>query len=352
MKSILVYIIIAFSAVSAFIGNHLINRGEVQNAQEVTRVAEKIKGLSFVAPSRPFSEDPMTKVVAVNATWVAVIPYGFIPGDEHQVYHGSERQWWGEKEEGVIETIKLAKAQNLKVMIKPQIWMHGAWIGDFEADSESKWKAFEKSYTEYLLLYARIAQEQGAEMLCIGTEFKKAMQVRTNYFYRLIEEVREVYKGPLTYSSNWDEYMDVPIWDKLDYIGISAYFPLVETQTPSHKELKKSWEPTAKALEKFSKKNNKPILFTEFGYLSLDGCAGKTWILEKERERHNANHLAQSNALHCLFDTFWEKDWWAGGFIWKWYPEISERRKKRLEKDYSPQGKVGEETLAEWYKKS
>lgn len=313
---------------------------------------EKIKGLSFVAPARPFPSDPMIEVQNVNASWIAVIPYGFIPSNDHQVYHGSERQWWGERKEGVIETIKLAKKRNLKVMLKPQIWMHGAWIGDFEVDSEEEWVAFEESYSKYLALYADIAQEYDVEMICIGTEFKKAMQVRTEYFYKLIDQIRERYEGPLTYSSNWDEYMDVPIWDKLDYIGISAYFPLTDSATPDHIELKKSWQPTVKALEKFSKKHKKKILFTEFGYLSLDGCAGKTWILEKQRDQYQANHEAQSIAIHCLFDTFWEKDWWAGGFIWKWYPHLNERRKNFQQKDYSPQGKLAQETLSEWYKKS
>jgi len=168
----------------------------------------KIKGLSFVAPPRPFSDDPMPYISSINAEWIAVIPYGFIPGDGHEVFHGSSRQWWGEKEIGVRKTILKARENNLKVMIKPQIWMHGNWIGDFDLTDKKKWKEWEKTYSEYILLYAKVAEEMGVEMLCIGTEFKKAMQTNTKYWYKLIDEVREVYSGPLTYSSNWDEYKD------------------------------------------------------------------------------------------------------------------------------------------------
>jgi len=312
----------------------------------------RIRGLSFVAPPRPFSDDPMPYISSINAEWIAVIPYGFIPGNGHRVRHGSDRQWWGEKEIGVRETIQKAKENGLKVMLKPQIWMSGSWIGDFDLEDKKKWEEWEASYSAYLLLYAKIAQETGVEMICIGTEFKKAMQSNTDYWYRLIEEVRAVYDGPLTYSSNWDEYKDVPIWDKLDYIGISAYFPLSEEKEPSHQELKKLWQPTLKELRNFSRKNKKRIIFTEFGYLSLDGCAGKTWILEKERDRHSENQKAQADAFHCLFKTFWEEDWWAGGFFWKWYPEMRPNRKNFYKKDYSPQGKMAEETIKEWYGKS
>lgn len=309
----------------------------------------KIRGLSFVAPSRPFSEDPMPYIKSINAEWIAVIPYGFIPSDDHKVYHGSNRQWWGETELGVRETITKAKESDLKVMLKPQIWMHGSWIGEFDLEDDEKWLEWEKTYSDYILQYAKIAEEMGVEMICIGTEFKRAMQTNTKYWYKLIDEVREVYSGPLTYSSNWDEYQDVPIWDKLDYIGISAYFPLTDKKHPTHEELKESWKPTVKALERFSKKQNKRIIFTEFGYLSLDGCAGKTWILEKERDQHGENQQAQADAFHCLFATFWEKEWWAGGFFWKWYPEMRPNRKNFYNKDYSPQGKLAEETISEWY---
>ena len=346
------YIVIILAVASTLIAASFLNISDKSDSEVEIEAEGKIKGLSFVAPPRPFEADPMINIVKVNAEWISIMPFGFIRGDDTEVIFNTQRQWWGEREDGILESIKKAKEHNIKVMLKPHIWMHDGWVGDFEAETEEGWKKWEDSYTKYIMLYARIAKENDVEMLCIGTELKKAMKVRKDYWVGLIEQLRAVYSGPLTYSSNWDEYMDVKIWDKLDFIGISAYFPLTDSPVPSHKELKKKWQPTVKALQAFSKKHDKKILFTEFGYLSLNGCAGKTWILEKEREKHAANPEAQSIAIHCLFDAFWEKDWWAGGFIWKWYPEISERRKNFQFKDYSPQGKVAEQTLSDWYKKT
>ena len=31
------------------------------------------------------------------------------------------------------------------------------------------------------------------------------------------------------------------------------------------------------------------------------------------------NLLNQSNALQVIFDEFWKEDWFAGGFLWKWF---------------------------------
>ncbi len=350
MKKSYIYLI-SFVIIAVVVVTSAFNKTNSSSNDDYLKDNLKIKGLSFVAPSRPYSTDPMISIKNVNAEWIAIIPYGFIPGDGHAVQHGSERQWWGERKEGVIETILKAKENGLKVMLKPQIWIHDQWVGDFVLDNEENWLEWEESYSKYIIHYAEIAKEYDVDMICIGTEFKKAMVKRTDYWYKLIDQIKEHYDGPLTYSSNWDEYQDVPIWDKLDYIGISAYFPLTNSATPSQEELMKKWAPTIKNLNAFSKKFKKKIIFTEFGYLSIDGCAGKTWELENERDKHNANPEAQSIALDCLFKAFWEKDFWAGGFIWKWYPQIREDRQNFYLKDYSPQGKLAEKTLAEWYNK-
>lgn len=344
-----ILIIIVFLVASTIIASAFLS-GE--NTNDVpTHQGDKIKGLSFVAPPRPFTEDPMIHVTSVNAEWIAVIPYAFIPNDDHLVHHSNDHRWWGERTEGVNETIRKAREHHLKVMLKPQVWVRGNWIGDFHAGSDEKWKEWEESYRKYLMTYVEIAEQQQVELICIGTEVRMSMRERPEFWKSLIKEIRSVYSGQLTYSSNWDEFKNVSIWDELDFIGISAYFPLTNTDTPTHGELMKKWKPKIRMLRRFSKKHNKPILFTEFGYLSMDGCAGKTWILENARDQYNANPEAQANALHCLFDAFWKEPFWAGGFLWKWYPELREGRDEFYQKDYTPQGKLAEQTITEWYSK-
>jgi len=311
---------------------------------------DKIDGLTFVAPPRAFESNPMPAIQEVKAGWISLVPFGFTRKNGNKVIFNQERQWWGERPEGIIESIRLAKEAGLKIMLKPQIWMHGTWIGELSFDNESDWESWENSYSEYILQMAKISEENNVEIFCFGTEFKKAIQKRTNYWKSLIQEIRKVYSGKLTYSSNWDSYEDVPFWDDLDYIGISAYFPLVDTKTPNHNELQRRWNPVRKKLSKFSKRNQKQILFTEFGYMSLDGCAYKAWELEKRVSQTEINELAQANALDALFQAFFEEDYWAGGFLWKWFPN-GQGHEGYPAKDYTPQGKLAETILKKWYGK-
>jgi len=37
------------------------------------------------------------------------------------------------------------------------------------------------------------------------------------------------------------------------------------------------------------------------------------------------NMEAQNNTTQALFETFWNQDWFAGGFIWKWFHNHKER---------------------------
>ena len=67
-----------------------------------------------------------------------------------------------------------------------------------------------------MLTYAAAAEEGNAELLCIGTELEEFVKKRPQYWRKLIQEIRGVYKGKLTYAANWDEYQQVPFWDAVD----------------------------------------------------------------------------------------------------------------------------------------
>lgn len=311
----------------------------------------KIAGMTMVAPPRPFETDPMIALKKINTEWVALVPYAFIGSGDANVRFGSDRQWWGERKEGIIESIKFAKKNDLKVMIKPQIWMRGTWIGEMDFDTEEEWLLWEKSYEDYIMSFVDIAIEYNIEMICVGTEFKIASIKRETYWRELISKMRSRYDGLITYSSNWDSYKNIPFWDALDFIGISAYFPLTDASTPNVYYLRYKWSSVKKKLKNFSNRKKKPILFTEYGYLSVDGCANRTWELEKNRRNIPANEKAQANALEALYSTFWEEEWWAGGFLWKWYPN-GRAQEGRREKDYTPQGKLAEKTISKWYNKA
>ena len=86
--------------------------------QTVESPVPKMGGLTLVAPPRPFSGSPILEMKKVNANWVAVIPYGYTIVGKPQVFFDTQRQWWGEREEGVLESIRKAKAAKVKIMLK------------------------------------------------------------------------------------------------------------------------------------------------------------------------------------------------------------------------------------------
>ena len=295
----------------------------------------------------------MVDVQQVGANWISVIPFGYsYKGKTFVRYNLSKYQWWGEKPEGVRKTIQLAKESGIGILLKPQVYVPGSWPGGIQFDNEKDWEKWEKEYSEYILTFAKIAQEEKVDIFCIGTEFKQALQERPAFWISLIKEIRSIYSGPLTYAANWDEFFTIPVsfWKKLDFAGLDAYFPLSEEGTPAVKDLKEAWIPIKHRIAEVAKKIKIPVIFTEYGYLSVDGCAGNSWELEQVIDKLSINQQAQANAIEALMQTFWKEDWWAGGFIWKWFPKM-QGHEGYPDKDYTPQGKLSLTILKLWFSK-
>ncbi len=308
-----------------------------------------IDGLTLVAPPKPFPSDPMVEVVGTGAEWIAVVPYGFTRRGEPAVHHDTSGwQWWGERPVGARKTIQLAHAAGVRVMLKPQVYVPGSWPGAIDFETEAEWEAWESAYRKFLQIYVDMAARLQVDMLCIGTEFKVSSRERPQFWRKLIRDIRSVYQGQLTYAANWDEYQSITFWEDLNYIGIDAYFPLMDAATPKVEDLKKAWQEPAAGMERWSKKWDKPILFTEFGYLSVDGCAYKNWELESKIKQLPINETAQANALEALLDYFSRQPYWEGGFLWKWFPHM-QGHEGYPARDYTPQDKEAEAILRKWY---
>ena len=295
-----------------------------------TRSGDKIRGFNLESPPMEIGEDEMNEIKISKANWVAIVPYGYTPRGESKVYYDSPFQWWGERKEGVVEMIKSAKSSGFKVMLKPQVWIPGSWVGDYLPESMDVW---EKSVTEFTLVQASLAQEQRVDIFCFATEYKIIATEYPEVFRRLIKSIRQVYDGKLTYAANWDEYEQVPFWSDWDFIGVNAYFPLVQNKVPTATQLEKAWEPKIQKLNELHQRYQKPILYTEFGYRSVEGAAGNQW----EVESNPFNQDAQSVAFQSFFANAWDQPWCAGGFIWKW--RFFDDAGGLNDKSYSPQGK-------------
>ncbi|MEP0479622.1 MAG: glycoside hydrolase, partial [Nonlabens sp.] len=196
----------------------------------------KINGISFVATRDTVKESSITPLKKYHANYAAVIPYAWMRSlEEPEVVFNEREGWWGEKSHGVSVTSKHMKDQDLKVLLKPQLWIsRGQYTGHINLKTEAEWKILEDSYTAYIMRFAQVAAQENIEMFCIGTELDSFVKARPAYWQKLIKNIRKIYKGKLTYAGNWDSYKYVSFWDQLDYIGVDAYFPMSEEKTPDH----------------------------------------------------------------------------------------------------------------------
>lgn len=310
----------------------------------------KVKGMALVAPPSPFAADPIAPMTALGVNWVSIQPYGFFQKSKPDIRYNTGHQWWGEQPEGIAKSVEYAQQNKVKVLLKPQLWSRSQWIGDFDLENEQDLKVWQKNYEIFILEFAKMADSLNVEMLCIATEIKQIAQKYPDYWRALIKKIRAVYKGPLTYAANWDSWQGISFWDDLDYIGVDAYFPLAQGKTATVSKLQKAWKPIVEELEAFHKQYDKPILFTEFGYMSVDDCAFNHWDIEAEQASRAVNEQAQANALQALFETFANLDWWHGGFQWKWYPsDQSNWGEGAWAKDYTPQNKEAEKILKKYF---
>jgi len=309
---------------------------------------ERINGISLVASRDSISAEDIDPIVAVHANYAAIMPFGFIRDLQHpQIIYNSDRQWFGETKLGVKQYIETLKKSHLKIMMKPQIWVwRGEFTGLIKMKTEAEWLQLEQTYSNFILEYAEIAQDMHTELFCIGTELENFVAYRPEFWKQLIGKIRTVYKGKLTYAANWNEFGKTPFWGQLDYIGIDAYFPVSDKQTPTVQDCKDGWESFKSEIREISEQMKEPVLFTEFGYKSTDFAAMAPW--ESNRETTNVNLDAQSNAIQALFDEFWDEDWFAGGFVWKWYRDHKKAGGENNAR-FTPQNKPAEDIVRTYY---
>lgn len=311
-------------------------------------LAQKINGVSFVASGDSISQTHTQPVKRLNANYAALMPFGFIRElSSPEIRFNVKRQWFGEREEGIKQYAKELRKKGVRIMLKPQIWVwHGQYTGHITMQSEANWKKLENTYTDFILMYAKTAEDIKIPIFCIGTELEKFVQNRPAYWKGLIKKIRNVYKGKLTYAANWDEFKRVPFWGQLDYIGVDAYFPLSEEKTPTVAEFEKGWTVHKNEIKRIQGKYKKPVLFTEFGYRSVNFTGKEPW--DSKRVQASVNLEAQKNGLQAIYNQFWNEPWFAGGFVWKWFHR-HDRVGGNNNNRFTPQNKPAEKLITKLY---
>ena len=300
------------------------------------------------------TEDDLMALVRNNIEWVAVIPFCYQEDDQTKEMNVPEKiGQWSRRDSIFIRSIRQLHQKGIHVQLKPHLWMNSGWRSNIQFENKAAWDLWFKSYRKNILHYAMMAELTETELFCIGTELKTSLKNQPQAWLELIEEIKEIYKGKLTYAANWDDPFDQKaFWAALDYIGVQAYFPLTKTNNPQLKEIMTGWERHIKKLNELALEHNKPILFTEVGYKSEASSTIKPWewssflgVLHKKK-----SFRTQQLAYEAMFRQLWKKDWFAGTYVWQWDTRSTEEN-AQTNMDFSPRFKPAENTLAKWYGK-
>ena len=221
-------------------------------------------------------------------------------------------------DEVLKRVIHRAHALGLKVLLFPIIWVErraeGEWRGKLSPRDPARWWL---SYRKMIAHYTALASELKVWGLSVGSELS-SLESDERQWRSLIQEVRAQFTGVLTYSANWDHYDQVPFWDALDLIGISAYYELADDPHHTRETLRRRWAHVRWALHDWHERSGlrTSLLFTELGYPSHEAGAVTPWH----------DHASDRVSLKTQEDSFWAfRETWAddtllaGAFLWTWW---------------------------------
>ena len=286
------------------------------------------------------------KLAALGVDWVSIHTWDPLQRDAFSPAWAEPRRPFAVTH--LEKLVENAHAAGMKVMVKPHLEMRGyepteeerrilrgpdeaarkalidrvrkswesrprSWHNDIEMRTEADWRQWFSQYDAYILSYARQAAEAGADAFCVGRETDKAAIAREADWRRLIARVREVFKGPLTYSANFDSYGRIAFWDALDVIGVSAYFPLGE-DAPSTESLAAAWDEIMAPLESLARRTNRRVVFTEIGYPAVPSAARRPW----DDPPGPADVWLQARLYEAALQAVSKRPFMAGTFFWLW----------------------------------
>lgn len=264
----------------------------------------------------------------------------------------------------LIKAVRTAKTLDRRVFLKLHVrvilndapfgnWQD-AWAGKVQPSNPTAWFT---SYRNFAVHYAQIAQAEGVELLAFGTEMPSmTVPAYATQWNQVIDAIKAVYTGKLTFSSNQPtEFQQITFWNRCDYLGIGPYYSLTDSTPPSPSldAIVGGWRNSLEGgdlIQLFSQVSaqygNKPVLFTELGYNSVDTATFEPW---KGTQSLPENQALQKRAYDALFLTLQKQPWFAGVFWWDWLTNPNAGTQGLDRRDYTPQNKPAEQSLKNFY---
>ncbi|MBL7995696.1 hypothetical protein JNM05_10020 [bacterium] len=291
------------------------------------------------------SKESLKALREIGADAISITPFGYAKNENESTVYFVLDNTWDETLASLFKANEDAQALGMHVMMKPHIWLgNGKWCGEIHIADENELKRWENAYCQFITYHGLIAELAGMQSLCVAVELPHMVK-HTDIWRRIIRCARVAFSGPLTYGANWmDEYEGIIFWDDLDFIGIQSYFPLSKSKSESVSDMRAHAKTLSSTLSEFSKKWNRPIVFTEAGFPSIEyGLMNP----HQEDFSQNKSEESQSMGYSVLFEEFSRQPWFKGFYWWKWESGNSSRR--RSDKSFHIRGKKAESVVRQYY---
>ena len=278
------------------------------------------------------SDTPLLSTVPYESTDAL---YGKLGVGRYQSYRDGELE----------AAITFAKRLGRKVMLKPM-------IDPFHPESSSEWRgsldpgpgniaAFMEAYARFITHYATMAEAYDVDLLCIGCELNTLLYgpypppedgtsgEYTPYWTEkssgIVAQIRAIYSGVLTYAG----YQGEPkaLWATLDYIGQEFYPTLIANPASGSTDVAAlqsafvngthdGYNTLANMSALSAANDNKPIIFTEFGFQNRPGAA-----YNGTNDNAGQAPYEQAAALQAVIQGVegGGYSWYAGMFIWDYW---------------------------------
>jgi hypothetical protein len=297
-----------------------------------------VRGFSVgIYPGTPLER--LDEVAAAGATHVALVVSWEQADVRSTVIARSPRVTAPDRE--VRAALRRARRLGLRAIVFPILVLRRVRIGEWRGtlrprDVGAWWLAHER----FILHYAALAEAESAAGLVIGSELGFSETWRDRW-YHLISRVERVYRGDLIYSANWDHYHLVSFAERLDHLGVSAYFPLARGGDAGQAELDRAWRRHRDRLIRFARERAVSLWLTEVGYPSRDGAAARPW----DYTAGGPIDLEEQRRCFAALIAAWDgRPELAGILVWNWWGEGGAR-----DGDYTPRGKPAERLLRDWF---
>ncbi len=310
---------------------------------------------SAVHPDKGYGSEAygrtLAEVVRIGANWISLTPYGRIADRHPTGIDWSFEAPFPQNRAAMLSAIEQAHRRGLRVLLVPHLWVEdGSWRGEIDPGKDAGWARWAQAYRAFLLAWAEVAEKAHADMLSGGVELGSWVTTqRAPTFRAILDDVRRVYHGPITYSANWDDIEATLIVNSLDVIGINGFYPLAERDGAGFEALRKGAVEVAKRVHHLASVWHKPVVFTEFGYTTRPDPAIKPWEWPDRMRKVRVDEIAQATAYKALLAPLLDEPGFLGLFVWRFYADPDDVSQE-AEWGFSPRGKRAELVLRDGFR--